>query len=133
MKERKESFVKTNDALKPVRLHGKANSVPLETLPEGRDNLREIIGCPPNMTLATGNTFGTKQDKTRITVLLACNATGNDKLQPLVVGKTARPQCFRQMNMKSFPLLIVTIQGMDAQRYLQRMVSLIKQRDASEE
>jgi len=85
------------------------------------------------MTLATGNTFGTKQDKTRITVLLACNATGNDKLQPLVVGKTARPQCFRQMNMKSFPLLIVTIQGMDAQRYLQRMVSLIKQRDASEE
>ena len=90
-----DGFKKLNN-LHQVRLHGEANSVPLATLPEERDNLREIIGkyslndvynadetslffrMPPNMTLATGNTFGTKRDKIRITVLLACNATGND-------------------------------------------------------
>jgi hypothetical protein len=116
-----ESFKKRNN-LRHVRLHGEASSAPLTILPEERDRLKEIIGeynlddvynadetalfyrMPPNTTLATGKAFGSKRDKTQITILLACNATGSDKLQPLVIGTAARPQCFRRINMESLPV-----------------------------
>lgn len=116
-----ESFKKRNN-LRHVRLHGEANSAPLSILPEERDRLQQIIGeydlenvynadetslfykMPPNTTLATEKTPGTKRDKTRITILFGCNATGSDKLKPLVIGKAARPQCFRQLNMNRLPI-----------------------------
>lgn len=37
---------------------------------------------------------GTKSAKDRITVLLACSAAG-EKLTPLVIGKSAKPRCFK--------------------------------------
>ena len=37
---------------------------------------------------------GKKKQKERITVALCSNATGTDKLVPLVIGKSARPRCF---------------------------------------
>jgi len=116
-----EGFKKRNN-LRRIRIQGEANSVPLEILPEERDRLRQIIGeydlanvynadetslffrMPPNMTLATGKTSGAKRDKSRITVLLACNATGSDKLKPLVIGKAGRPHCFRNVNMNTLPV-----------------------------
>ena len=48
----------------------------------------------PNSTLATGAVKGTKKKKDRLTVAVCCNATGTDKLIPLVIGKSKRPRCF---------------------------------------
>lgn len=45
---------------------------------------------------------GGKKSKQRLTVLLCSNSTGTDKLKPLVIGKYARPRCFK--NVKSLPV-----------------------------
>lgn len=44
---------------------------------------------------------GGKKSKLRITVLLAANSDGSEKLPPYVIGKSANPRCFK--NVKSFP------------------------------
>lgn len=41
---------------------------------------------------------GTKTAKERITVLLACSAAG-EKLTPLVIGRSAKPRCFRNKDI----------------------------------
>lgn len=53
--------------------------------------------CLPNNTLAFKNEscHGGKNSKERITVLLAANATGTEKLKPLVIGKSQKPRCFK--------------------------------------
>jgi hypothetical protein len=43
---------------------------------------------------------GTKS-KQRVTVLLACNADGTDKLPPMVIGKYKNPRCFK--NVRTLP------------------------------
>lgn len=43
---------------------------------------------------------GIKTAKERITVLLACSATG-EKLQPVVIGKSENPRCFKNVNKRS--------------------------------
>lgn len=40
---------------------------------------------------------GGKQSKERLTVLLCANADGTDKMKPLVIGKSARPRCFKNI------------------------------------
>ncbi|GES72569.1 tigger transposable element-derived protein 6-like [Rhizophagus clarus] len=52
----------------------------------------------PNQTLASAPTPGTKLDKTRITVLLATNAIGIQKLKSLVIGSSKNPKCLHQVN-----------------------------------
>ena len=37
----------------------------------------------------------------RLTVLLAINADGRDKLKPFVIGRPVKPRCFR--NVKTLP------------------------------
>lgn len=44
---------------------------------------------------------GGKLAKDRITVALCTNMTGSDKLTPLVIGKSAKPRCFK--NIRSYP------------------------------
>lgn len=44
---------------------------------------------------------GEKCSKQRITVLLACNMDGSEKLTPLVIGKSKQPRCFK--NIRNFP------------------------------
>ena len=51
----------------------------------------------PNSTLATGPVSGKKKQKERITIALCANATGTDKLVPLVIGKSAHPRCSGKM------------------------------------
>ena len=43
-------------------------------------------------TLAQGPVTGTKKSKNRVTILLTCNATGEDKLKPLFIHKYKNPQ-----------------------------------------
>ena len=45
---------------------------------------------------------GGKKSKQRVTVLLCTNLTGTDKLQPMVIGKSLKPRCFK--NIKSLPV-----------------------------
>lgn len=57
----------------------------------------------PNKTLAFKGEpcHGGRNSKERITVLLCCNADGSEKLTPIVIGKSKKPRCFR--NIKRFP------------------------------
>jgi len=45
---------------------------------------------------------GGKLSKERITLALAANMSGTDKLTPLVIGKFAKPRCFK--NVESLPV-----------------------------
>ena len=55
----------------------------------------------PNQTLSTKAVKGKKKDKNQITVLLCTNATGTDKLKPLVIGKSAKPRCFKNISKEN--------------------------------
>lgn len=59
--------------------------------------------CLPDRTLTLKNETckGGKHSKERITVLLATDMTGQNKLPPLVIGKSAKPRCFK--GVKSLP------------------------------
>ncbi|MEW8693664.1 MAG: hypothetical protein AB2535_21740 [Candidatus Thiodiazotropha endolucinida] len=92
--------------------HGEADSADPTVVSQGRQQLQEDLAAYdpnniynmdetglfyrllPNSTLATGPVSGTKKQKDRITVALCSNATGTDKLVPLVIGKFQRPRCF---------------------------------------
>jgi len=48
----------------------------------------------PTRSLAKGATAGGKVNKQRLTVGLTCNASGTEKLRPLIIHKAKRPRCF---------------------------------------
>jgi len=39
---------------------------------------------------------GKKKEKFRITIAFACNADGSEKLQPIYIGKSKKPRCFKK-------------------------------------
>jgi len=47
---------------------------------------------------------GTKLSKQRLFVLLAENLTG-EKLTPLVIGKTAKPHCFKNQKIPNLSII----------------------------
>ena len=55
-----------------------------------------LYSAIPDTTLATRGRKGTKVQtaKDRLTVLLCCNDTGDDKIDSLVIGKAACPTAF---------------------------------------
>ena len=59
--------------------------------------------CLPDHTLNLESEYveGTKRAKDRITILLCCNSTGMDLRKPLVIGKYAKPRCFKNINIRS--------------------------------
>lgn len=61
------------------------------------DETGVFFKCLPNKTLAFKNEkcFGGKKSKDRITVMVACNMTGLEKLKLLVIGKSKNPRCFK--------------------------------------
>ncbi|XP_060846175.1 tigger transposable element-derived protein 6-like [Rhopalosiphum padi] len=58
--------------------------------------------CMPDKTLTfkSEKCSGGKHSKERLTLLLAVNMTGTDKLKPLIIGKSKNPRCFA--GVKSF-------------------------------
>lgn len=60
--------------------------------------------CLPDKTLIFKNEkcHGGKLSKERLTILLATNMTGTEKLKPLVIGKAIKPRCFS--GLQTLPL-----------------------------
>jgi len=97
-------------------------SAPLENLSTMREDLRQtlkdynpedIFNCDetglfwkmkPSRTISNGPVSGTKQSKDRVTVLLTCNAIGNEKLPPLFIHKYENPRALKNINKKTLPV-----------------------------
>ncbi|CAA7270543.1 unnamed protein product [Cyclocybe aegerita] len=96
--------------IKEYRRHGEAGSVDLEAV--ARERMQAILGkfaprdrfnfdetsffafASPDRGLATEAMSGKKKDKFRITIGVACNADGSEKLPLLFIGRYAKPRCF---------------------------------------
>ena len=64
--------------------------------------------CLPDRTLVScreKSAPGFKKSKDRLTILCCTNATGTHKLQPVVIGKFAKPRCFKNVNMNVLPAI----------------------------
>ncbi|XP_039298512.1 tigger transposable element-derived protein 6-like [Nilaparvata lugens] len=105
------------------KICGESASVDSTVCNEWTDKLKELLNgyepkdifntdetglsykCLPDRTLTFRNEkwHGGKHSKERITVLLACNMDGSQKLNPLVIGKSAKPRCFK--GIKSLPTI----------------------------
>ncbi|XP_076944819.1 CENP-B homolog protein 2-like [Bidens hawaiensis] len=55
----------------------------------------------PDHSLATMQLEGKKQDKERQTVAICCNEDGSEKLPLWIIGKYAKPRCFKNVNLNS--------------------------------
>ena len=61
----------------------------------------------PTTTLASAREKeapGVKSSKDRVTLLGCVNATGQHKLQPVLIGKYKKPRCFKNVNMSALPV-----------------------------
>ena len=70
-----------------------------------------VFGAQPHKTLAPGRVSGVKRVADRITVMLCCNATGNERLKPLVIGKEVLPDSTRVTTCTTSPTLPLGAQG----------------------
>jgi len=116
-----ENFKKRHD-IAFRKVCGESADVSDDVVNEWKINLRELLEgykpcdifnadetalfykCMPDKTLAFKNEkcSGGKHSKERLTLLLAVNMTGTDKLKPLLIGKSKKPRCFA--GVKSFPV-----------------------------
>lgn len=61
----------------------------------------------PDATLTNESRASGKLEKAQITVTLACNATGTQKLPPWIIGKAQNPRCFAHsgVHVENFPMV----------------------------
>ena len=94
--------------------HGEAGSVDQQALQQELPAIKHLIQqfspedvfnadetalfyCnPPVKTIASRSVSGIKRNKTRFTILLACNSTGSEKLEPFFIGKAKQPRPFKK-------------------------------------
>ena len=55
----------------------------------------------PSRKISNDQVSETKQSKDHVTILLTCNATGNEKLAPLFIHKYENPQVLKNINKKT--------------------------------
>ena len=55
----------------------------------------------PDHSLATKQLEGKRQDKERLTIVILCNEDGSEKNPLWIIGKYAKPHCFKNVNMNS--------------------------------
>ncbi|OAE35393.1 hypothetical protein AXG93_2587s1080 [Marchantia polymorpha subsp. ruderalis] len=65
------------------------------------DETRLFYRMQADNSLATKQLEGRKQNKERITIVICCNADGNDKLPLCIIGKSLKPRCFKHLNMEA--------------------------------
>lgn len=117
-----EKFKKRH-AINFKKICGESAAVPEDVCIEWKEKLLELIEnyesrdvfnadetglffkCLPDRTLSFMNEkcHGGKNSKERVTLLFGTNMDGSEKLRPLMVGKSAKPRCFK--NLKSFPMI----------------------------
>jgi hypothetical protein len=105
---------KKRQGIKQVLKHGEANDADEAGVQLAREAIPKIIADNryaaeeiykqdetgqfwrqvPQRSLATGKQAGRKKDKQRITASLCCNATGTDKRELFIIGKSKRPRSF---------------------------------------
>lgn len=54
--------------------------------------------------MATRRLSGRKKNKECLSIALCTNADGSHKLNPLVIGKYAKPRCFKHVNIRNLPV-----------------------------
>jgi hypothetical protein len=57
-----------------------------------------LSSAPPDCGLATKQMSGKKKEKFQITIGLACNADGSEKLNAIYIGKSKKPWCFKNQS-----------------------------------
>jgi hypothetical protein len=58
----------------------------------------------PDRTLATKRLSGRKKNKERLSIALCANANGSHKLPPVIIGKYAKPRCFKNVNISNLQM-----------------------------
>ncbi|CAA7037302.1 unnamed protein product [Microthlaspi erraticum] len=110
---------KLRHGIKSFRRFGESGSVDVQDMEKKLEAIREKIDKFPmkdvfNMdetglfyrlqadhSLATKQLEGKKQDKERLTVVICCNEDGSEKIPLWIIGKYAKPRCFKNVNMSS--------------------------------
>ena len=111
-----------------IKFHGEATAVSVAVADEWKEKLKTILAgysyedvfnadelglfykMLPSQTLAVkkGKLNSGKSSKIRVTLLVGANASGNEKLPLLIIGKSAKPRCFK--GIKKTILEIVRLQ-----------------------
>lgn len=60
-----------------------------------------VYRLQPDHSLATKQLEGKKQDKERLTIVIYCNEDGSEKIHLWFIGKCAKPQCFKNVNLSN--------------------------------
>ena len=63
-----------------------------------------IYRLKSDKTLATKCLSGCKKNKERLSVALCANADGSYKLPSLIIGKFAKPRCFKNINISNLKM-----------------------------
>jgi len=79
-------------------LQSKCANYPLERI-YNMDETALFYRLEPDHSLATQRLAGRKKDKERLSIALCANSNGSHKLKPLIIGKYARPRCFKNVNI----------------------------------
>jgi hypothetical protein len=117
------SAFKNRNGIKRMTRYGEAMSANNELIEESIPKLKEVIEkyhpndvynfdetalfyrMRPDKSLASKSVPGFKRDKQRITIGLCVNATGTDKICPLVIGKAEKPRCFKNVNLTNIGIV----------------------------
>jgi hypothetical protein len=105
---------KKRHGFKSFQSHGESGSVDMDVVRTGRELLKDVTSqyprkdifnmdetglfynMAPDRTIASRQTEGVKQDKTRITIALTTNADGSEYISPLFIGHANKPRCFKK-------------------------------------
>ncbi|KAI9057990.1 DDE-domain-containing protein [Trametes sanguinea] len=82
---------KVRHGLREFKRHGEAASANTQTVEDERLRIQKL---PPDRGLSDKATAGVKGKKTRLTYAFTTNATGSDRLPPLIIGKYQKPRAF---------------------------------------
>ena len=110
---------KKRHGIQQVVVHGESGSADIAAIKEVLPELRQLVSSyalddvfnvdetglffrmQASRFLATKQLEGKKVDKQRLTVVACANASGSEKLPLWIVGKYARPRCFKHINVSS--------------------------------
>ena len=113
---------KDRNGIRQQKLHGEASSANLAAIADSLPLLKSKCECysldriynmdetglfyrlEPDRSLATQRLSGRKKNKERLTIALCANADGSHKLDPLIIGQSAKPRCFTNVNLENISM-----------------------------